>query len=169
MKHVTIAAQSPEHSPDNTSGHEKNAPGNGLSLSKEFHLHPGDEGYRTPTIEDYERHQKNGNGDNKGLDLVMLSNNSSHNRLPHTPTTPNGSQRPSSVAYRHSANASVASLGERLLEKLQWRERIRHYTWTFFTMTMATGGIANVLYEGLEYSCPWVCMLHAYQVDGSPI
>lgn len=35
-----------------------------------------------------------------------------------------------------------------LLQKLEWRERIRHFTWTFFTMTMATGGIANVLYTG---------------------
>ena len=33
-------------------------------------------------------------------------------------------------------------------EKLSWRERIRHFTWTWFCMTMATGGIANVLYTG---------------------
>lgn len=32
---------------------------------------------------------------------------------------------------------------------LSWRERIRHFTWTWFTMTMATGGIANVLYTGM--------------------
>jgi hypothetical protein len=25
-------------------------------------------------------------------------------------------------------------------------ERIRHFTWSWYTMTMATGGIANVLY-----------------------
>ncbi|KAJ4349731.1 uncharacterized protein N0V89_008349 [Didymosphaeria variabile] len=30
--------------------------------------------------------------------------------------------------------------------RLSWRERIRHFTWTWFCMTMATGGIANVLY-----------------------
>jgi hypothetical protein len=30
--------------------------------------------------------------------------------------------------------------------KLSFRERIRHFTWTWFCMTMATGGIANVLY-----------------------
>lgn len=29
---------------------------------------------------------------------------------------------------------------------LSWRQRIRHFTWTWFTLTMATGGIANVLY-----------------------
>lgn len=32
--------------------------------------------------------------------------------------------------------------------KLSWRERVRHFTWTWFCMTMATGGIANVLYTG---------------------
>lgn len=31
---------------------------------------------------------------------------------------------------------------------LSWRERLRHFTWTWFTMTMATGGIANVLWTG---------------------
>ncbi|SMR45706.1 unnamed protein product [Zymoseptoria tritici ST99CH_1E4] len=29
---------------------------------------------------------------------------------------------------------------------LHFKERIRHFTWTWFTMTMATGGVANVLY-----------------------
>ncbi|KAL8243560.1 hypothetical protein R6Q59_009818 [Mikania micrantha] len=28
---------------------------------------------------------------------------------------------------------------------LPWRKRVRHVTWAFFTVTMATGGIANVL------------------------
>ena len=36
-------------------------------------------------------------------------------------------------------------------KKMSWRERIRHFTWTWFTMTMATGGIANVLYSGTFY------------------
>jgi hypothetical protein len=32
--------------------------------------------------------------------------------------------------------------------KLSWKRRIRHITWAYFTLTMATGGIANVLYTG---------------------
>lgn len=34
--------------------------------------------------------------------------------------------------------------------KLSFRERIRHFTWTWFCMTMATGGISNVLYAGMS-------------------
>lgn len=45
---------------------------------------------------------------------------------------------------------------ERMREgRLGFKDRIRHFTWTWFTMTMATGGIANVLYTskfGLIFS-----------------
>jgi hypothetical protein len=39
-------------------------------------------------------------------------------------------------------------------KNLSFRERIRHFTWTWFTMTMATGGIANVLYSGMYIPIP---------------
>lgn len=65
-------------------------------------LAPGQDGYRTPTIEDYEQqstHQVN---------------------RPFSPTL------------------------------LEWRERIRHFTWTFFALTMATGrhALAQTLKTG---------------------
>lgn len=34
------------------------------------------------------------------------------------------------------------------IHHLHFKERIRHFTFTWFTMTMATGGVANVLYQG---------------------
>jgi hypothetical protein len=37
--------------------------------------------------------------------------------------------------------------------KIGFRGRIRHFTWTWFTMTMATGGISNVLYTGEWLAC----------------
>lgn len=71
-----------------------------------------------------------------------LSNNSSHHVLPHTPPT---------CITRQSGSPSSVSLAQTIFEKLQWRERIRHYTWTFFTITMATGGIANVIHTGMVH------------------
>lgn len=32
--------------------------------------------------------------------------------------------------------------------RLPWRERVKHTTWAYFTLTMATGGLANVLHTG---------------------
>jgi hypothetical protein len=34
--------------------------------------------------------------------------------------------------------------------ELSWKKRIRHITWAYFTLTMATGGLANVLYQGVH-------------------
>ncbi|KAL6718490.1 hypothetical protein ACLMJK_004581 [Lecanora helva] len=97
---------------------------------------PGRDGYRTPTIEDHELHN---NSSMNARHNATFSNNSSHVRLPHTPPLSLG---------RHSANPSSTSLAHSILDKIEWRQRIRHYTWTFFAVTMAwqTGGIANVLY-----------------------
>ncbi|KAF2167774.1 hypothetical protein M409DRAFT_65875 [Zasmidium cellare ATCC 36951] len=50
-------------------------------------------------------------------------------------------------------NWSAQSISRRVFEHydhvhhLHFKERIRHFTWTWFTMTMATGGVANVLYH----------------------
>lgn len=45
---------------------------------------------------------------------------------------------------------------------MSWRERIRHFTWTWFTMTMATGGIANVLYTGMNSVLYSACHFSSY-------
>lgn len=61
------------------------------------------------------------------------------------------SQHTNGLSPHHTIHLSVAGLSGKLREKLHWRERIRHFTWTFFTITMATGGIANVLREGMRH------------------
>lgn len=142
-KHVTIddpsAAPSSEEpqrifQDDNTAYRGIHTPTHTLS--------PQQDGYRTPTIEDHE--VQNGGPTTPNGARTPTSNglatpnghstpNSLHHRLPH---------------FRHHLNSSSTSLAHSIFDKLHWRERIRHYTWTFFTMTMATGGISNVLYNG---------------------
>lgn len=96
-------------------------------------LHPGQDGYRTPTIEDY---QSTGRpGDHEYPSLL------------------------SSAIYRSHLASQNSSIREKIdklegkveekLEQLAWKQRIKHFTWTFFTITMATGGIANVIYQGV--------------------
>lgn len=38
--------------------------------------------------------------------------------------------------------------------ELGFKERVRHFTWTWFTMTQATGGIANVIYSSIPATRP---------------
>lgn len=140
QKHVTINALSPSAAPSPNSPTSPNrdlAPNDGTTTP--IHRLSCEDGCRTPTIEIHR--PSTGDIERNDHALGTLSNNSSHHRLPHTHH---------GIFGRASANVSVISFSERLLEKLQWRERIRHYTWTFFTMTMATGGIANVLYTGMR-------------------
>ena len=33
-------------------------------------------------------------------------------------------------------------------KRLPWKQRLKHVTWAWFTLSMATGGLANVIIEG---------------------
>lgn len=58
-----------------------------------------------------------------------------------------GLDDPQSEAYVNSRLRDHAETGDtEELKKVGIRDRISLYTWTWFTMTMATGGIANVLH-----------------------
>lgn len=139
-KHVSIDDPSPtsfsgrdRHEGHHTPKNGDTTPRRGLLPVPKHMLSPGQDGYRTPTIEDYELHSC---GPTPLYRAVGLPNNDLHFQMPQ-------------LSPGHSLNTSNGNIAHSILEKLQWRERIRHYTWTFFTLTMATGGIANVLYEGI--------------------
>lgn len=96
---------------------------------------PGQDGYRTPTVEDYELHIRNTSQDPRHISLND-GNKAGHDSQPRHELAP-----------RSPFSTSFISLVP-ILEKLEWKERLRHFTWSWFTLTMSTGGIANVLYNG---------------------
>lgn len=97
----------------------------GIAVPRHMSL-PGQDGWRTPTVHDYERERmdnvEEGTASKEAVNTQPLARFGLH----------------------------TVSKIDLSLEKLYWRERIRHFTWTFFTMTMATGGIANVLHNGMS-------------------
>lgn len=142
MTEATVEAHIAEKSQDHV-GQSLHASGFPLP---HLSVPPGQDGYSTPTIEDFRQHARQNRPNRRP---GGPSTNSSFIRLP-----------VSALLGSYNLNLSNISLNNGILEKLEWRERIRHYTWTFFTMTMATGGIANVLYAGNDH---WVKLLSLYQ------
>jgi hypothetical protein len=93
-------------------------------------LRPGDDGWKTPTIED-EHHPANRQHGSTLCELSLARHFEGLRR------------RRSLQLQRVDEDIDVPSS-----RKLPWSERVRHVTWAWFTMTMATGGIANVLVQG---------------------
>ena len=100
---------------------------------------PKQDGYRTPTGEDFERHF------HKRQKQVMTLAPSQGHTGGHLP-----SSRPGSAGRSH---LSLSALSEKVDETIHWKQRMRHFTWNFFSMTMATGGIANVIKSGKLLHC----------------
>lgn len=95
---------------------------------------PDQDVYRTPTIEDYFLHARQSkDAHHRG----RRPHNSSNIQLPL-----------SALLGAQEVNPSNDTTKTPLPGTLGWRDRLRHFTWTFFSMTMATGGIANVLFTG---------------------
>lgn len=114
----------------------------GIPIPKHM-VPPLQDGYRTPTIEDWEKQFR------ETGETPPSQGQSSAHELPNF--------NPFSYSRPHSARShvSITAVSHLLDEKLEWRQRIRHFTWNFFSLTMATGGIANVLYTGA-----WIARLN---------
>jgi hypothetical protein len=64
----------------------------------------------------------------------------------------NGSQRHSDDG-RHDEFPNEDEDEAEKPKHLSWKQRMQHVTWAWFTLTMATGGIANVVHDGM--ACPF--------------
>lgn len=112
----------------------------------------GDEGFRTPTFEDAEHDlSTDSNGNLLSPPTAQALRDAHTSALESlqgsTPRVINGT-----VVGKHSEINDTESTdhakADSSIVNLSWRERIRHFTWAYFTLTMATGGIANALYAG---------------------
>ena len=120
-----------------------------MSASVPRHLRkPGDEGYRTPTIEDPE-HPAHHGADRSAFASALC------NRLEHDPMHVHsdlgchGHHFGHNPHYCHSKDHSDVLKEWDPPEKLSFKQRVKHVTWAYFTITMATGGIANVISVGM--------------------
>ncbi|KAI9840288.1 MAG: hypothetical protein M1837_001775 [Sclerophora amabilis] len=105
-------------------------------------LSPHEDGYRTPTIEDVgsslalrERYE---NPQGRGADA---SSSASYLPTIDLQSPPRGRASPDQANEKEQ----TTHLSDKI--KLGFRERIKHFTWTWFTMSMATGGVANVIHN----------------------
>lgn len=98
---------------------------------------PSEDGYRTPVIEDPEhpahrRHQH--------VQPASGSSKERFNGLGHEPLhTSSSSQEHARRCEKHHER-DRCYLPEGFPKNLNWRQRIKHVTWAYFTLTMATGG-----------------------------
>lgn len=109
------------------------------------------DGYRTPTIEDAERAISVPEDINlypsARIRQVHTSALGFLSASPVNLRSPSVSQQ-SRFCKENGQDHEDGGLASQSLGNSTWKQRIRHVTWAFFTLTMATGGIANALYDG---------------------
>ena len=115
---------------------------------------PGQEGYRTPVIEDPEHPANRYRGPRPSSRRSMSQTTTKFfYELYHgDPTSSQGATVPSiaNVISANSGSTDNVDTDPRP-KNLSWKQRMQHVTWAYFTLTMATGGIANVLSAGKHW------------------
>lgn len=113
---------------------------------------PGEEGYRTPTLEDAEHDLSTDQISTLAYPPTPQALRRVHTSALESIQGPSPRRGRESLKQRmgfQDAGAINAKECENPSDlNLSWKQRIRHFTWAFFTLTMATGGIANALYAG---------------------
>jgi hypothetical protein len=112
---------------------------------------PGDDGYRTPTIDDIESEGAIQGFPFPRLELPLASVAGTANPAAVLRSRLEASQENKLEPPTNGVNGlrSVSPLpASRWPENLRWKERIQHFTWTYFTLTMATGGLASTIHSG---------------------
>ncbi|KAJ5096229.1 hypothetical protein NUU61_005585 [Penicillium alfredii] len=110
---------------------------------------PGDDGYRTPTIEDAERTLSILGGDSPGSVTRDVHSSALDAALQRTLSraTDQSSSKERNTSAMYESSALSRRITDASASSLSWKKRIRHVTWAYFTLTMATGGLANVFYD----------------------
>jgi hypothetical protein len=104
-------------------------------------LTPDQDGYRTPTIEDVE----------------AFARQRPRFRQPQDESSyfPSAAALQSILQDRNKSivgqDKKAGHVEEEIPKSLTWKQRLRHFTWSFFTLSMATGGIANVIYSSMLF------------------
>ncbi|MCJ1310788.1 hypothetical protein MMC25_004455 [Agyrium rufum] len=103
---------------------------------------PGQDGYRTPTIEDvyyyhYGQHFQP-QTDHDAPPVLFQACERLQNQQRH---------RRGSAGSMDTTSTERQLLPFREKDKINFKHRIKHFTWTYFSLTMATGGMANIIYQ----------------------
>lgn len=112
---------------------------------------PGDDGYRTPTIEDAQLNFPVLRlSDSRGSQAIQSSAVEQPSLPPRATDRAQGREQKDcdDCSDHNSLNRTLTGYSAK---SLSWKKRIRHVTWAYFTSTMATGGLANVLYQGMHF------------------
>ncbi|KAJ9609596.1 hypothetical protein H2200_005923 [Cladophialophora chaetospira] len=101
---------------------------NGRFLDLEARPMPVPDGWRTPAIEDPEHQANNSGRSDYGFSRIYVNR---QRMAPRTGDEGDKLEAPDSEPPKD----------------VSWLQRMKHITWAWFTLTMATGGIANVLHN----------------------